>query len=75
MKIIFAIGMILISFNVFAKENQTPKPKICIDGTTFRQIKCEKIIYYGTVGKPDPKQLAEIEKMYPRPPSDLPQKN
>lgn len=58
--------LLIISLQVQAKEL---KKKICIDGKTFQQIKCEKFTNLTPI-KQDPKLLKEIEKMYPPPPKE-----
>ena len=61
--------IILILFSLcstaFAQEDE----KICIDGLTYRQIKCEKIVYFEKVSAPTEEELKAVEKMYPSPDS------
>lgn len=63
MKIIFIL--LSLSSSAFAQEDE----RICIDAATYRQIKCEKIIYYERVSAPTEEDLKAIEKMYPSPDS------
>lgn len=63
MKIIFIL--LSLSSTAFAQEDE----KICIDASTYRQSKCEKIIYYETVSAPTAEDLKTVEKMYPSPDS------
>lgn len=63
-----ALMCILFLFSLKSQAKEI-KGKICIDGKTFQQIKCEKFTNLTPIKK-DPKLLKEIEKMYPPPPKE-----